>query len=181
MKSRKMAVRYLVQLSAADYKKCEEILRGGYCWVWRAKRAQLLLQMDQGLNSREAGERVGISRDAARRVAKRYIAKKDLEYALSDNERIGGKPLLDEKKGSTIIAMVCGPPPTGMARWSIRLIAQEAVKRGIVERVSKETIRVLLGSHELKPWREKNVGDPGSDARVHQPDGRGSGSLPEAA
>ena len=28
-----------------------------------------------------------------------------------------------------IIAMVCGPPPQGLARWSVRLIAREAAKR----------------------------------------------------
>jgi transposase len=181
MRTSKKAVRYRIQLSPADRKRCEEILRRGHCWVWRAKRAQLLLQMDQGKNSREAGAHVGVSRDAARRVAKRYCAKKDLEYALSDNERIGGKPLLSERESQEIIAMVCGPPPQGLARWSIRIIAHEAVKREMVAKVSKETIRVLLGSHDLKPWREKNVGHSGNDARVCKPDGRGSGSLPEAA
>ena len=35
--------------------------------------------------------------------------------------------------------------------------AQEAVKRRLVPRVGRETIRVLLQSHDLKPWREKNV------------------------
>jgi hypothetical protein len=53
--------------------------------------------------------------------------------------------------------MVCGQPPEGRARWTVRLIAQEAVKRKLVPRVGRETIRVLLESHELKPWREKNV------------------------
>jgi putative transposase len=182
MKTYKKAARYQVQLSPSDRSKCEAILRGGHCWVWRAKRAQLLLAMDQGKrNAREASERVGMCENAARRVVKRYLDKKDLEFALSDEERPGGKPLLTENQGSVIIAMVCGPAPQGRARWSIRLIAQEAVHRGIVPKVSKETIRILLGSHELKPWREKNVGHPRIDARVRGSHGRGSGSLPEAA
>ena len=180
MKQRNNVVRYKVHLSSADRNHCEEILRGGHCWVWRARRAQILLQMDQGKKSSGAGMAVGISENAARRVAKRYLAK-GLEYGLSDEERPGGKPLLNETEGSTIIAMVCGPPPSGRARWTIRLIAREAVARGIVPRVGKETIRVLLGCHELKPWREKNVGHPGSDSRVCEPNGRGSGPLPEAA
>lgn len=182
MKTSKKAARYQVHLSWADRLQCEAILRGGHCWVWRAKRAQLLLSMDQGKRSaREAGERVGMCENAALRVVKRYLAKKDLEYALADEERPGGKALLDETQGSQIIAMVCGPAPHGRARWSIRLIAQEAVTRGLVPKVSKETIRVLLGSHELKPWREKNVGDPGADTGVRHPHGRRPGSLQEAA
>jgi hypothetical protein len=50
--------------------------------------------------------------------------------------------------------MVCGPPPQGRARWSVRLIATEAVKRKLAPQVGRETIRILLQSHELKPWRE---------------------------
>jgi hypothetical protein len=56
-----------------------------------------------------------------------------------------------------IVAMVCGQPPKGRARWSVRLIAEEALKRKIVPRLGRETIRVLLQHHDLKPWREKNV------------------------
>jgi hypothetical protein len=40
----------------------------------------------------------------------------------------------------------------------VRLVAEEAVKRKLVPRVGRETIRILLLSHDLKPWREKNVG-----------------------
>ena len=53
--------------------------------------------------------------------------------------------------------MVCSPPPRGIARWSVRLIATEAVKRKLASQVGRETIRILLQSHALKPWREKNV------------------------
>ena len=60
-------------------------------------------------------------------------------------------------KAQRIIAMVCSDPPEGQARWTVRLVAEEAVKRKLVPRVGRETIRVLLHSHDLKPWREKNV------------------------
>ena len=59
--------------------------------------------------------------------------------------------------------MVCGEPPAGQARRSVRLIAAEAVKRKLVPRVGRETIRILLQSHDLKPWREKNVVRGGSE------------------
>ena len=34
---------------------------------------------------------------------------------------------------------------------------KEAVKRKLVPRVGRETIRILMLSHDLKPWRGKNV------------------------
>jgi hypothetical protein len=46
--------------------------------------------------------------------------------------------------------------------------------------VGRETIRVLLQSHELKPWREKNVVHRRVGPVVHPKDGRRAGDLREA-
>jgi len=47
--------------------------------------------------------------------------------------------------------------PRGRARWTVRLIAEQAIKRKLVPKVGRETIRILLESHDLKPWREKKM------------------------
>ncbi len=80
-----------------------------------------------------------------------------LERVLYDKQRPGAAPVLEAGQKQRIIAMVCSDPPAGWARWTVRLIAEEAVKRKLLPRVGRETIRILLQSHELKPWREKNV------------------------
>jgi putative transposase len=41
-------------------------------------------------------------------------------------------------------------------------VAEEAVKRKLVPEVGRETIRILLLHHDLKPWRGKNVVRGGS-------------------
>jgi len=86
-----------------------------------------------------------------------------LERALYERARPGKAALLDGPQRQRIVALVCGPPPEGRARWTVRLLAEEAVKRRLVPRVSRETVRILLENHDLKPWREKNVvrGDTG--------------------
>jgi len=76
---------------------------------------------------------------------------------LYERSRPGAAPLLDAQQRQHIIALACSAPPAGRARWTVRLLAEEAVKRKLVPRVGRETIRVLLESHDLKPWREKNV------------------------
>jgi hypothetical protein len=53
--------------------------------------------------------------------------------------------------------VVFSQPPEGRVRWTVRLIAQEAVERKPAPSAGRETIRVLLENHELKPWRESNV------------------------
>jgi len=93
---------------------------------------------------------------AVRDIAHRY-EQEGLDRALYEKQRPGAKPLLSESEKQRIVAMVCSDPPEGRARWTVRLIVDEAVKRKLVPRAGRETIRILLESHDLKPWREKNV------------------------
>ena len=64
---------------------------------------------------------------------------------------------LDGEQRQRIIAVACSQPPCGRARWTVRLLTAEVIKRKLVPRVGRETIRVLLESHELKPWRGKKM------------------------
>jgi putative transposase len=93
---------------------------------------------------------------AVREIGRRY-EDGGLDRALYDRQRPGAAPVLEASQKQRIIAMVCTDPPEGRARWTVRLIAEEAVKRKLLPRVGRETIRILLQSHDLKPWREKNV------------------------
>ena len=83
-----------------------------------------------------------------------------LEAALTDDPRPKPSKKLDARQQAAVVAMVCGPPPEGRSRWTVELVASETTKRGVVATVGKETIRRLLASHGLKPWREKNVVRP---------------------
>ncbi|MGH3849857.1 MAG: helix-turn-helix domain-containing protein [Pseudonocardiaceae bacterium] len=145
-----------IQLSRRERRQIDELLSGGVQPVRTVLRALVLRQMDDGRTTVEAGAGVGISAKAAWEIGKRYH-EGGLERAIHDAPRPGQKRLLDAEHGQRIIAMVCGPPPAGRARWTVRLIAQEAVQRKLVERVAPETVRILLQNHDLKPWREKNV------------------------
>ena len=80
-----------------------------------------------------------------------------------------------------MVALVCGPPPDGRARWTVRLLAQEASRRGIADPVGRETIRVVLARQNLKPWREKNVVRSKDRPRVHRPDGGRASPLRPAS
>ncbi len=97
-----------------------------------------------------------LTRQSVRNLARRY-QRGGLERALYDKQRPGAARLLSAQQRQRIIAMVGSDPPKGRARWTVRLVAAEAVKRRLVPRAGRETIRVLLLSHDLKPWREKNV------------------------
>jgi hypothetical protein len=91
-----------------------------------------------------------------RDIGKRYL-EGGVDRALYERPRQGAKPILSPTERQRIIAMTCSDAPEGRARWTVRLIAEQAIKRKLVPKVGRETIRILLESHDLKPWREKNV------------------------
>jgi putative transposase len=145
-----------VQLSRRDRKRIAEMLNKGRESARVLRRASILRQLDRGQTAAQVADNVGVAPKTVRAIAWRY-AEEGLEAALYEKPRPGQRRALDAGQSQRIIAMVCSPPPQGQARWSVRLIAQEAVKRKLVPRVGRETIRILLQNHELKPWREKNV------------------------
>ena len=77
--------------------------------------------------------------------------------ALNEKQRPGAAVLLDDSQKQRIIAMVCSDSSEGRARWTVRLVMEEAVKRRLVPRAGRETIRILLLHHALTPSRENVV------------------------
>jgi hypothetical protein len=43
-----------------------------------------------------------------------------------------------------LIALSCGEPPEGFARWSLRLLADKVVELDYIDSVSHETLRRIL-------------------------------------
>lgn len=145
-----------VQLKSKDRQQLSGMLRKGRESSRVLRRALVLRQLDRGQKAAQVAASVGVAAKTVRAIARRY-EEEGLESALYERPRPGKQRALDVGQSQRIIAMVCSPPPRGIARWSVRLIATEAVKRKLVPQVGRETIRILLQSHELKPWREKNV------------------------
>jgi len=143
-------------LKTQDKKALKQLLSGGIQQVRVVLRALALWQLDEGRSAPQVSQTVPFAPQAIRTIAKRY-QQGGLERALFERKRKGHAELLNASDKQRIIAMVCSQPPEGQARWTVRLVAEEAVKRKLVPGVGRETIRILLQSHDLKPWREKNV------------------------
>lgn len=151
--------RYLrvhVELGRKDRRQVAEMLRKGQESARVLRRASILRQLDSGQKVAQVAENVGVVRKTVRAIARRY-EEEGLDSALYEKPRPGKERALNTGQSQRIVAMVCGPPPEGRARWSVRLIAEEAVKRNLAPPVSRETIRILLENHDLKPWREKKL------------------------
>jgi len=143
-------------LKVPDRQELMHMLSGGIQQVRVVLRALALLQLDAGCSAPQVSRTIPFAAQAIRTIGKRYL-EFGLERALFERRRTGHAELLEASDKQRIIAMVCSQPPEGRARWTVRLVAAEAVKRKLVPGVGRETIRILLESHDLKPWREKNV------------------------
>ncbi len=145
-----------IRLSKQEQQELRRLLQSGLQPVRTVLRALALKQLAEGQTVRQVAKNVASTPKTVWLTSQRY-RQGGLERALYERPRPGKAALLDAQGRQRIVALVCGPPPQGRARWTVRLLTEEVVKRKLVPRVGRETIRILLQSHDLKPWREKNV------------------------
>lgn len=145
-----------VKLTEGERGDLRSLLKSGVLPVRTVVRALVLLRLDEGMSTPQAAAMFELSDEGVRKIALRY-RDGGLEAAVYEGDRPGKRPVLDETQRQKVVALACGPPPPGQARWSVRLLAEEVKKRKIVTGIGREAIRIALQHHDLKPWREKNV------------------------
>jgi transposase len=168
------------KLTAADREALRSLTTRGQAPVRCFQRARILQLIDGDFAMQDIPVAVGVGEATVRRVRRRY-EQGGLAAALHERARPGGQRRLTVSQEQRIIAMVCAPPPAGRARWTVCLVVEEALRRGITARVGRETIRALLRHHALKPWREKKVEHPGAGRHLPGPDGGRAGAVRASA
>jgi len=58
---------------------------------------------------------------------------------------------LDGEQEARLIAVACGPPPAGRARWTLRLLADQLVELEIVESIGKDAVHRVLKKTNSSP------------------------------
>jgi transposase len=83
------------------------------------------------------------------RVKKRYVEEGlDSALKMAPTSRVYEK-LVDGDMEAHLVALACGEPPQGFARWSLRLLADKLVELHITEGISYETVRRTLKKTNL--------------------------------
>jgi hypothetical protein len=80
-----------------------------------------------------------------------------LEVALMP--RKPGKPrrrVPDGRAEARLVALACSGPPEGRSRWTLRLLAERMVELGVVEGVSRETVRRTLKKTSFGPTSSRS-------------------------
>jgi len=139
-----------IDVTKKDQQELRKLVKGGVQQVRVVLRALALLQLAEHVSAPQIAKGVQLTPQAIRRLGHRY-QQAGLDGALYEQPRPGAQEVLDTNQKQRIIAMVCAEPPEGQARWTVRLVVEEAVQRKLVPRVGRETIRILLRHHDLKP------------------------------
>lgn len=84
-----------------------------------------------------------------------YYNNRGLESALNDDPRPGRPAKFDDRIKSKIVAIVCSEPPNGFDRWTLDLLKEKVEKEKITNKISRDSIRIILREHDLKPWQYK--------------------------
>jgi transposase len=158
-----MNVRYHVKLTRDERAELGLLLQGGTQAARKLKRAQILLAADAGMSDDDIAAHVGVGGSTVYRTRRRFV-EGNLAAALSEEPRRGAERKLTEKEEALLVATACASPPTGRARWTLELLADEMVRLTSHESLSRETVRRRLAENHIKPWRKSMWCIPKVDA-----------------
>ncbi len=144
-----MAKYYRVTLTQPERDELGQMIRKGKSAASKLTHARILLLADESQQvPAYTDERVAasltISTRTIERVRQRFV-EQGFEAALipAKSKRIYARKL-DGRQEAKLIALACSKPPAGKKRWTLRLLADEAVGLEIVDTLSYETVRQTL-------------------------------------
>lgn len=143
----KKSTKYMVKLKEEQRSELLSMVNRGKQNARPIKRAQMLLLSDDGKTAAEIAEFAHTTKETVyntRYNTRRKLILEGLNAALYDKPRPGAKRILNSKQEAHVIATACSQPPGDRARWTVRLLTDRIVELGIVDEISRETVRRTL-------------------------------------
>lgn len=151
-----MHKKYPVRLSALERTQLTALISAGTVSARKLHHARLLLKADEGpegpaWTDQRIADAIDVSQPTISRVRKQYV-EEGLEAAL--NRRMPRRTPQRKLSGAHeahLVALACSAPPTGKARWSLRLLADKLVEWEIIDAVSYRTVGRVLKKTNSSP------------------------------
>ena len=141
--------KYVVRLSNEERETLEQLVNRGKAAAYKRRHAQILLKADvseKGSNwtDLQVSKAFNVSLRTVERV-RQQLVENGLDAALSRAKQKRHRNLsLDGEGEAHLVALTCQDPPTGYARWTLRLLADKMVELEYVDSLSYETVRRTL-------------------------------------
>ena len=149
--------KFTVTLTPDERAALKQITSKGKHKSQKVINSLVLLGCDEGQyqEKRSTNEEISrvlkISMRKIDRVKKRFVVD-GLDVAL--NGRKGSRVYAKKADGdfeAHLVALSCGEPPEGFARWSLRLLADKVVELDYIDNISHESIRRILKKTNSNP------------------------------
>jgi transposase len=141
--------RFRVTLTPEERCDLEHLIASGKAAARKLAHARILLKADtppgeHGAFDEDIAAAVEVSVATVERVRRRFV-EEGLEAALVPKPSTAPHvTTLDGRGEARLLATIASAPPDGQARWTLRLLAGHLVELGVVESVSRETVRRVL-------------------------------------
>lgn len=122
----------------------------------QARRGRIIEMLADGWSQVEVSRSLRVGIATVGRIRRRYL-EDGLEAAVFGYVAPGRKKRITATSEARLVAMVCTDPPAGRARWTAELIVSEAKRTGTIAEIGRESVRLILKRHGMKPWLKKNV------------------------
>ena len=144
-----MAKKYILKLTVEERAELVRLIRKGKSAGWKVQRAQALLKCDQGPEGpawpdQRIAEAFGVTTRSLESWRKRAVEHGPLALLERKPRAPSAAPKLGGENEARLTALACSQPPKGLARWSLRLLAERLAGLEVVESVSHETVRRAL-------------------------------------
>jgi hypothetical protein len=144
-----MHKRFPVILTETERDHLKRLIAAGTDSARKLTHARILLKADQGSSGpawpdEAIAAAVEVSQPTVSRIRQQDVTA-GLEAAL--NRRAPTREdvrKLDGAQEARLIARVCGKPPKGVERWTLRLLAAKLVELEVVDDISSQTVRRVL-------------------------------------
>ena len=145
-----------IYLTAETQEYLRGIVRTGVHNSHVITRARVLLMLDRRgktdhVRYKRTAEYAGISVQAVYNMRDEYLVNQDIESYLNRKKRDTPPRArkIDGKAEAQIIALACGEPPEGCAKWTVRLLRDKAVELHFVDELSHMTVQRLLKKRDI--------------------------------
>lgn len=143
-----MNKKYIVRLSAEEREQLTKLVQTGKKAAYKRRHAQVLLKADigeqgPGWTDQKIVDAFNIGVRTIERIRQRLV-EQGLDAAIQRAKGGGRKPKFNGEHEAHLIAMNCSDPPPGIARWTLRLLADRMVELGYTDYISHDTVGRLL-------------------------------------
>ena len=143
-----MKKKYIVRLTGQERRELRSLVNTGKAAAYKIKHANILLKADAdgpAWTDVQIAEAFGCHARTVENVRRRFVVD-GMTAALERKKRAHPprEKVIDGEAEAHLIALACGPPPEGRARWTLELLGQKLVELNIVESVSYQTVRRTL-------------------------------------